>query len=258
MLSSTSFKNTMARSCNAVIALCSALAVSATLMTATHAASPQSRIKPPPSADLLYSITAKQSGLTVKGDATLHWSVSGNRYVTSAETNAMMFGRILDTRSEGVIEPSRLAPTRYAEKRYRKRESSITFDRSGNTATYSESQQTYALRGGEQDRASVIWQLISVARAAPGKFKPDSEWTFAVAGRRDIDPWTFKVVRMETVQTALGSVQAVHIQKLPSSAHRDQEVDLWLAPSLEWYPVQLRMSERDGAQIEQKLQKITH
>lgn len=233
-----------------------AFAVLVTSAPLVGAAPAQARIKPPPSAELSYSVKAKQSGLTVKGDSMLRWTKSGNKYVVTTETNAMMFGKILDTRSEGMIEPTGLAPTRFTERRYRKQEAVTRFSRADKTVTYAESQKSYPLKGDEQDRASIIWQLISVARAHPASFKPGSEWTFTVVGRRHIEPWTFKVIKAETLETPLGKMQALQVTKV-ASQQRDQEIDLWLAPSLEWYPVQLRMSERDGATIEQTLQKVT-
>ena len=37
---------------------------------------------------------------------------------------------------------------------------------------------------------------------------------------------------------------------------KGQQVDLWLAPSLEWYPVKVTFADEDGDYVEQTLQKI--
>jgi hypothetical protein len=234
----------------------SAFVILAASASSVSTAATQSRINPPPSADLAYSISAKQSGLNVKGDSTIRWRTSDNKYAVTIETNAMMFGKILETSSEGVLASTGLVPTRFTERRYRKPEAVTIFNRTDKTVTYSGSQQPYPLKGGEQDRSSIIWQLASIARTNPGKFKAGSEWTFPVAGRRDIEPWTFRVIQTETIKIPYGELSALHLQKI-ASPNRDQEIDVWLAPSLDWYPVQLRMSERDGATIEQKLLKVT-
>jgi hypothetical protein len=210
----------------------------------------------PPSADLFYSIKARQKGFSLSGDATINWRVTDGKYSLRVETRAMVIGTILETRSEGLIDSFGVAPTRFYEKRFRKDPVTTTFDRGGKGITFSESRLVYPIKGGEQDRSSVTWQLISVARAAPDKFTPGSEWTFFVAGRRDAEPWTFKVVKPETIRTGLGPVEALHFVKLPPPDSRDQTIDLWLAPSHEWYPVRLRFTDNDDEFVDQTLEKL--
>jgi hypothetical protein len=77
-----------------------------------------------------------------------------------------------------------------------------------------------------------------------------------VAGRRDAEPWTFKVVKTETIRTGLGQVEALHFVKLPPPDSKDQAIDLWLAPAHEWYPVRLRFSDNDDEFIDQTLEKL--
>ena len=85
---------------------------------------------------------------------------------------------------------------------------------------------------------------------------PGSEWAFFVAGTHDAEPWVFKVVNQETVATGQGLVEAVHLVKAPPPDKKGQQVDLWLAPSLEWYPVKVTFADEDGDYVEQTLQKI--
>lgn len=242
------------RSASRTISAIAALSVALFAQAAT-AAPRQPKINPPPSAELAYSIKAQQSGLNVKGEALLRWNNAGNNYEIVTETNAAMFGKILGTRSEGAIGTTGLVPKRFGEQRYRKRETITQFDQTAGTISFSESGKSIPLQSGVQDKASVVWQLISLARAAPASFKPGSEWTFPVVGRSNVEPWTFKVIQTETVQTALGTIQALHVQK-SSDSHRDQDVDLWLAPSMQWYPVKLRYSDSGGLTIEQTLKSM--
>lgn len=210
----------------------------------------------PPSADLTYSIKARQKGFSLSGEAIINWRAANGRYSLKVATRAMLLGTILENRSEGVIDSFGVAPVQFYEKRIRKDPVTTTFDRGAKSLSFSESKQVYSLLGGEQDRSSVTWQLISVARAAPEKFTSGSEWTFFVAGRRDADPWTFKVVRSEPIRTGLGQVQALHLVRLPPPDSRDQTLDLWLAPSHEWYPVRLRFTDNDDEFIDQTLEKL--
>lgn len=214
----------------------------------------------PPSAELDYAIRAEQSGLQLSGNAILKWNASGNAYHIEAETQAALFGRILDSKSDGAVDDYGLAPTVFTEKRFRKDPTTTTFHRDGDSKSisFSSGNNTYPLLGGEQDRTSAIWQLIAVARGSHTKFKEDSEWVFFVAGQHDAEPWTFKVDKMENIRTPMGNLSAMHVIKEPpaNGNGKSQKVDIWLAPSLEWYPVRLRFTESNGDYVEQSLESV--
>lgn len=209
-----------------------------------------------PSADLVYSIKAKQKGIALSGESVSNWRAGDGKYSLLAETKAALFGKILEQRSEGTVDDYGLAPAQFVEKRFRKQAATTVFKRDSKTIAFSEGDKSYALKGGEQDRNSAVWQLTAVARAAPEKFVPGSEWAFFVAGRHDAEPWIFKVVKQETVATGQGLVEAVHLVKAPPTDKKGQQVDLWLSPSLEWYPVKVTFEDDDGDYVEQTLQKI--
>ena len=209
-----------------------------------------------PSADLVYSIKAKQKGIGLSGESVSNWRAGDGKYSLLAETRATLFGKILEQRSEGTVDDYGLAPAQFVEKRFRKQAATTVFKRDSKTITFSEGDKSYALKGGEQDRNSAVWQLTAVARAQPEKFVPGSEWAFFVAGRHDAEPWVFKVVKQEPVTTGQGEVEAVHLVKAPPTDKKGQQVDLWLAPSLEWYPVKVTFEDDDGDYVEQTLQKI--
>lgn len=211
----------------------------------------------PPSADLHYTIQARQGGLSLSGNALLSWSADADSYAIRTETRAMLVGKILQADSAGSIDGYGLAPAQAIETRFRKAPSTTTFDRDSQTIRFTESSASYPLKGGEQDRSSAIWQLISVARAAPAKIRKGTQWVFFVAGRRDAERWTFKVLQRETIRTALGEIDTLHLSKSPPPDSRGQRLDIWLAPALEWYPVRLRFTDDDGDFVEQSLQEIT-
>jgi hypothetical protein len=211
---------------------------------------------PPPSADLTYSLKAQQKGITLGGEGVVNWRADAGKYSVATRARVPVFGNILENRSEGTIDAYGLAPAKWVEKRFRKDPNTTTFERDEKRITFSVGEKTFPILGGEQDRASAQWQMVAVARAAPEKMTAGSEWKFFVAGRRDAEAWTFKVVGREKVQTGLGSVEAVHLSKSPPADYPDQRLDLWLAPSKQWYPVKLRLEEDDGEFVEQTLDKI--
>lgn len=211
----------------------------------------------PPSAELSYVIKARQKGIPLEGEALMRWSFEAKRFSATNEARAMLVGKILDARSEGEVDGFGLAPASFTEKRFRKAAATTTFDRATRTIRFTNSEQTYPIKGGEQDRNSIIWELVAVARAAPAKAKPGASWNFIVAGVRDADPWTFKVVKQDKILTPLGEMNALHITRVPLADSKEQHIDIWLAPALEWYPVRVRYSEDNGEYIEQTLRDIS-
>jgi hypothetical protein len=41
-----------------------------------------------------------------------------------------------------------------------------------------------------------------------------------------------------------------------AAGRKGQQVDLWLAPSLDWYPVRVRFNDNDGDFVDQTLEKV--
>jgi hypothetical protein len=212
---------------------------------------------PAPSADLHYRVSARQKGFNLDGDGLVQWRNRDGKYTLAIQLSAGMFGKLHEQSSEGTVSEQGLAPATFYEKRFRKEPSTTRFDSATRQVVYSGDAAPTPLKGGEQDRASAQWQLVSMARSAPAKFIPGSEWKFTVAGRRDAETWTFRVVGQEPVKTGMGDVLAVHLVKAPPADSKEQSVDLWLAPSLEWYPVRLRFVDADGEFVDQRLDKIT-
>ena len=231
-----------------------AIAIPAFLISIGPAAA---AVNVPPSARLDYTIKARQSGIILAGRARVHWQAGGGKYSASAETTAMLLGKILNERSEGTINANGLVPAAYTEKRFRKPPTTTRFDRRARLIRFGEGEQTRPLQGGEQDRASAIWQLIALARAEKRAIKPGTSWRFLVAGQRDADPWTFIVEARERIKTPLGELDTVHILRAPPADAKSRRLDIWLAPSLEWFPVQLRFEEGEGEYVEQFIEAIS-
>ena len=236
---------------------CAALLAAVTAAGAAERVAVKRPVDVPPSADLSYSIKARQKGLSLTGDASISWRVAGASYTLRTDTRAALFGSILESRSEGAIDGFGVAPAQFVEKRIRRDPSTTTFDRASKRISFSEGDAAYPLVGGEQDRSSITWQLVATARAAPEKFTPGSQWTYFVAGRRDAEPWTFKVVGKENIRTGLGPVETLHLVKLPPPDSKEQALDIWLAPMHGWFPARLRFTDNDDEFVDQTLEKIS-
>jgi hypothetical protein len=213
-------------------------------------------VNPPPSADLFYTLTAQYGILSMSGSAQIGWRNRPKQYSIDVVTTATGLGKILETHCEGMVNEYGLAPTQLVETRFRKKPHTVTFDRAKKTIRFSSSPQTYPIIGGEQNRTSITWQLVSMARGAPERMTPGAEWPFFVAGRKNGEVWRFRVIGNETIASPLGEMKALHIAKLPSPSREKQTLDLWLAPSLEWYPVKMVFSDEKGLTLHQVLQSL--
>lgn len=210
----------------------------------------------PPPVTLHFLIRARQSGLDIEGTSLMRWQATRERYSVQAESRTPLVGKLLEASSDGGIDANGLAPSRFIEKKFRKKQTTSTFDRDAKLLTFSDSEKQLPLSGGEQDRSSIVWQVASIARAAPKKFRTGSEWPFVVAGSRDVSDWVLRVAGQERIRTPHGEFNAVQVTRASSGDGKDQSLDIWLAPSLEWYPVRIRYAEPDGDTIEQSLAKV--
>ncbi len=159
-------------------------------------------------------------------------------------------------KSDGLIESTGLAPEIFSIKRFRKELITTRLDRKNRQIHYQGNATSSSLEGGEQDRLSVVWQLSGLARTTPTKFSTGSKHKFNVVGSHDSDAWLFDVKKIQRIQTGLGEVDAIQITRLPSESPDAQSMEIWLAPSLDWYPVKIRLSEKNGDYVEQSLEKI--
>ena len=215
----------------------------------------------PPSAELVYAVKSSQKGIPVSGEAKVIWQLkeladSGKAYSINSETSVAIFGKILKTSSVGQIDRHGLAPEKFLEKRFRRDEASTTFNRQTKTISFSEADLSYPIKGGEQDRLSATWQLVALARAGGERLEVGHEWKMFVAGLRDADPWTFKLVEINRIKTALGELDVLHIVKAPPPDAQAQQVELWLAIALDYYPVRISFHDANGDQVEQKIVTI--
>lgn len=232
------------------------LACALTVSFGAAAQTKRATANPPPSADLNYTINANQHGLPLNGSAVVHWTNGDGHYAIVTETRAMLVGKILEAKSEGTIDANGLVPLTSTEKRYRKSPTTTTFDRQAGTITFSASGESQPIKGGEQDRNSIVWQLATIGRSTPAKMKNGSSLAIVVAGQKDAETWNFKVGKSEKIKSPLGDLNAVKVSKVVKDAGKEQKIDIWFAPTREWYPVRIRFSEPEGDFIEQEISSI--
>lgn len=215
------------------------------------------KFSPPPSAELSYDVEALQKGQTWHGSGVLRWEAANDSYTATIEAGMTIIFKItaLNSKSEGKINDLGLAPVLYSEKPWRKSMTNTHFQHENHKISFSASESVYPYSGGEQDRASIIWQLAGIGRGGGTQFAPGTEFDLTVAGPRDADRWHFRVMGEEQVDAPGGKLSAWHVRRVPNPGTYDKTIDIWLAPQLEWYPVKVRHTEANGDYIDLALTK---
>lgn len=214
------------------------------------------RFSTPPSVTLKYDVQhANAEGQKTYGHGTIRWQVDGERYVIEGDAG-VLFISALSFSSSGMIDSQGVAPELYREKRFRKSEINTHFNRERNQISFSASEKSYPRAGGEQDRASIIWQLAGIGRGDSEKITVGAEIPLFVAGIRDGEIWTMRVIAEEEIDTGTGKLRSWHFLRTPKPGSFEQTLDLWLAPQLDWYPVRLRQTEANGAWLDMSMTSL--
>lgn len=216
------------------------------------------KIDPPPPAELSYDVEAKRDGSQWYGSGMFQWSTSGNGYLITGEASVTILFKItvLNFRSEGLVNETGIAPVLYSEKPWRKAATNTHFQHDRQTISFSASESTFPYQGGEQDRASIMWQLAGIGRGDAGQFTPGATLDIVVAGARKAETWHIQVIGQEDISTPFGNMQAWHVVRAPIPGSYDQKIDIWLAPQHEWYPVKLRYTYANGDHLDMSLSDL--
>lgn len=213
---------------------------------------------PPPSATLEYAVHAWINHLEWHGSSTLDWKTDGQHYSVEGEVYARFFAKInfLHFLSSGDINEFGLAPELYTEKKRNRAATNTHFNRDRNVISFSASELSYPRQGGEQDRASVIWQLAAIGRGDSDRFGAGKVIDMFVAGVHDGELWRLQVSALESIRLPSGQIEAWHVVRQPRPGSYEQRLDIWLAPEMQWYPVRLQFTETNGDYLELTLDDL--
>lgn len=213
------------------------------------------KVDPPPSAELQYDVRALRDGKNWYGSGMFRWEAAGGSYSITGEASISILFKItvLNFKSEGALKDFGIAPVLYSEKPWRKSLTNTHFRHADGKISFSASEAVYPYVGGEQDRASIMWQLAAIGRGDAGQFAPGAEFDIVVAGVRDADTWRIRVIGQEEIETAYGKFATWHVLRTPREGSHDQSIDIWLAPQREWYPVKLRYTYANGDYLDMSL-----
>jgi len=227
-------------------------------------AKPESKEEPqpfkfalPPPTELKYDVkNVSADHGTYYGSGTISWQVSTNGYEVDGKVG-MLFFTLLNFSSTGKLDDYGLAPELYNEKTRTKSATNTHFNRDDRkNISFSASTNTYPLKGGEQDRGSILWQLAGIGHGDPQKFVAGAQFDVFVAGVRDGEVWSILVAGEEEIDTGTGKTMAWHVVRTPRPGTYDKKIDIWLAPKYDWSPVHIRYTEKNGDYTDMSMTSI--
>jgi hypothetical protein len=192
------------------------------------------------------------------GSAAMTWHTDGSKYKASVEAGISLLVtrlNLLVLRSEGTVDDFGIAPATATEKRARRAETATHFNRDSGTISFSASERSYPLLVGAQDKATVPFQLGGIGRADVNQFGSDID--IQVGEEKEATIFRFQLVGEEELDTKLGKLVTWHLSRPPKPGTYSSRLDIWLAPGMNWYPVQIRNTEASGALTTQTVSNIT-
>lgn len=202
----------------------------------------------PGSATLHYQVNVRARGQDWQARGELVWRHDGESYDAKLELNIPLLP-LRTQHSTGRITPEGLAPVRYSDKN--RSEQAAHFERDKGKVTFSSNRPDAPLLVGAQDRLSVILQLASMIAGDPKKFPPATTITIPTAGTREAEPWIFTVEGDEELLLPGGKVAALKLIRNPREEF-DPKIELWLAPSMDYVPVRVRLTQPNGDWADQQ------
>lgn len=206
---------------------------------------------PPARLELQYKVVKGEDTFNI-GSASYIWvSKSGSYTLTSITHGTGIFSLLqpgnLVQISQGKITPFGLAPDDFWIQRGRATPDKTTaahFDYTRKTVTITKDNNAYSvpLEDNAQDILSVIFQLV-----IRSPFSEDM--LLHVTSGKSLKPYHAIVVGEERINTTLGEVNTLHLQR-PAEEGEDA-IDMWLATDYNFAPVKIRIDHSKYGIVEQ-------
>lgn len=223
-------------------------------------AAPHYKVALPASADFELDVQhVDAKGRHWNGEAVMSWQQDGRHYKAGQEVGvSILVTRInlLVLHSEGDIDADGIAPLTSTEKRKGRALTTTRFDRGEQgKITFSASDNSYPLTPGAQDKATVLFQLAGIGKADVNQLQGDID--ILVGEDKSADVFRFRLVGEDEIDTKMGRLVTWHLARPARKGTYSSSLDVWLAPSLGWYPVKISNLEASGALTTQTVSKIT-
>jgi len=205
----------------------------------------------PPALTLRYDLQRGRIG----GSGELRWRPDGLRYELRLEGSVVGLN-VLTQVSEGTLDANGLAPVRFTDQRARRAAVAANFERAAGRIRFSGPSTELPWQPGVQDRLSWMVQLAAVAAADPALLAAGERISLNVVGARgDASLWSFRSLGAESLATAAGPLDTVHLLREPRSPY-DTRVEVWLDPLRHHLPVRATMGAGDEDRLELSLREV--
>ena len=194
------------------------------------------------------------------GVGTIIWTVKDGRYSMSIEAGLDLLVttfNLYKMTSEGRLDKFGITPETSTEARRTRASTATHFNHDDKIISFSSSSKVVPMDDGAQDKASFLMQLASIGYADEKQFFSGKEIELQVAEERDAALFHFLVIGKEELDTKLGKMPTWHLLRAPKPGTYNSQLDIWLAPELGWYPVQIRNTEKNGTVTEQSVTRLT-
>ena len=211
-----------------------------------------SAFKIPAPVFLKYQVLGMSKQMNYSAWAEFSWQHDGQRYDSKLEVGAFLLGSRSQT-SQGTLGAEGLMPQRFGDK-FRS-EVASHFQRDKGVISFSTNAPEVPLLKGAQDRLSVVMQIAALLSADPERYPVGTMLSFQTVATRDAEVWLFLVEKSETLQLPYGDVSTIKVNRKPRKEF-DQSIELWFAPSIDYLPVRLRVTNANGDFVDQQLRKV--
>lgn len=208
----------------------------------------------PPSTRLSYKLLGNYRG-PVEGTAQVDWLRQGSRYQVHLAT---AIGPVLSRHitSEGELTAQGLAPRRFdGEQKVLFRAARRWQLRFGPDEVVLSDGKQVPTQPGAQDEASQFVQLTWLFTTQPDRLRVGSAVEMPLAISRKLERWIYDVRGEELLRFPFGEVPTFHLKPRREATGGDLSAEIWIAPTLQYLPVRIRISDGKDSWIDLTLEK---
>nr|MDH4393429.1 DUF3108 domain-containing protein [Aquabacterium sp.] len=207
----------------------------------------------PPSTRMRYKLVGNYRG-PVEGTAQVEWLRQGSRYQVHLST---AIGPVLSRHisSEGELTPQGLAPRRFDGKQKVLFRAARRWQlRFGPDQVVLSDGKLVPAQPGAQDEASQFVQLTWLFTTQPDKLRVGSAVEMPLAISRKLERWVYDVRAEELLRFTFGDVPTFHLKPRREATDGDLNAEIWIAPTLQYLPVRIRITDGKDAWIDLSLE----
>jgi hypothetical protein len=200
---------------------------------------------------LSYRLTGWYRG-ALTGSARVQWLRQGDRYEARVDLDLGIIG--MQFLSQGDVAGDSLAPRAYQESRPNR----TRIVQLGPENVVLNDGRTVDKPPGVQDTASQFVELSHRFSTGREKLVVGGSTSVWLARPGGVDLWTYDIVGLDLLRTReLGVVAAYHLKPRPiHDARGDIYAEIWLAPTLQYLPVRIRITQPPDSYVDILVDRI--